>query len=416
MNKPRLLFIAPLMPDDGGNGLALRSGSFLSAFARDFEVDLLVAPIAGGLKPTEFALAGSRRLDVMPMNSIVDAHASLIMRMIDPVAQAEAWARYPRPSLCWYNPASAWRALSERVDPFSYDLIHVQRLSCAPLIGPLLRHENRPPVILDLDDDEVEFYERLAALHRLRGEAPQARIAEDDARKFGALAAHFFPLFDRVLVCSERDRTRLSRLYPGSDFARMPNAAPPHAPVAAREVKTTDLILVGNLSYVPNTDAAEWLVRKVLPHMVGVTAMLVGRSAPAIDALGAENRHVTVTDRVPDPAPYYADARIAVAPLRTGGGTRIKILEAFAHGVPVVSTRQGAEGLDLDNEVHLLLADEPEDFAAQCRRLLDDAALAQKLADNAADWLGRNATPEIVSGDIRHMAAMLRRPVPDGRD
>jgi glycosyltransferase involved in cell wall biosynthesis len=411
MSKPRLLFIAPLMPNDGGNGLALRSGVFLDAFRSDHDVDLVVLPVAGGPQPTAFAQARCRRLEVIPVPAVLDAHASLILRMTDPVAQAEAWERYPRPSISSFNPGLAWQALKDRLDPFSYDLIFIQRLFSAPLVEPLLAHSVRPPILLDLDDDEMESNDRLASLYVRRGDLPRARIAAADARKFASLAARYFPAVERVLVCSERDRARLGARYPDAGFVCVPNAAP-LAGSARRKGRPTDILLVGNLRFMPNTDAAEWLVREVLPRLGRVTATLVGSNAPEVDVLAKGNSRVRIAGRVDDLAPYYDGARIAVAPLQTGGGTRIKILEAFAHGVPVVATTQGAEGLDVIDGTHLLIADDPHAFAAQCRRLLDDEALAASLARNAREWLSRHATREIVASCIQRLAEELRQAPP----
>ncbi len=87
--------------------------------------------------------------------------------------------------------------------------------------------------------------------------------------------------------------------------------------------------------------------------------------------------------RVSEIEPELARADIAVVPLRIGSGTRLKILESFAHRIPVVSTKIGADGLDVEDGVHLLLADRPEEFAHACRRLVEDRALARRLVDAA---------------------------------
>ena len=89
--------------------------------------------------------------------------------------------------------------------------------------------------------------------------------------------------------------------------------------------------------------------------------------------------------RVPEIEPELARADIAVVPLRIGSGTRLKILESFAHRIPVVSTTVGADGLDVENGVHLLLADRPEDFALACRRLVEDPALTRPALVDAAE-------------------------------
>jgi glycosyltransferase involved in cell wall biosynthesis len=119
--------------------------------------------------------------------------------------------------------------------------------------------------------------------------------------------------------------------------------------------------------------------------MDGPTAALVGsRPGPEVLELEADPR-VTVAADVPDVTPWYRAASVAVAPIRAGGGTRIKILEAFAHRLPVVSTVAGAHGLELGSDGPVVTADGPDDFAAACQRLLDRPALAGRLAERGAE-------------------------------
>jgi glycosyltransferase involved in cell wall biosynthesis len=131
-------------------------------------------------------------------------------------------------------------------------------------------------------------------------------------------------------------------------------------------------------------DAALWFVREVLPliraQQPAAHLLLVGRSpSPAVRALH-DGAAVRVLPDVPDVRPFIAGAAAYVVPMRIGGGVRLKLLEALAMQAAVVSTRMGAEGLpDLRGDEHLLLADTPRAFAAAVLRLLDDAALRQRL-------------------------------------
>ena len=104
---------------------------------------------------------------------------------------------------------------------------------------------------------------------------------------------------------------------------------------------------------------------------------------------------IDLVGRVPCPLPYYQNAHVAVVPLRAGGGTRLKILEAMALGRPVVSTELGCEGLAVEDGKHMLVADDAESFAAAVARLLTDRALAARLTLEARalverdyDWTG----------------------------
>jgi glycosyltransferase involved in cell wall biosynthesis len=409
--RPRLLFIAPAMPSDVGNGLALRGGVFLDAYAADHDVDLVVLPLAGSAAPTAFAAARCARIEVVPLADVADPHAALIERLVDPAEQVAAWARFPRPSICRYSPVAARRILAERLGTVRYDLVHVQRAYMAPLVEPLLDRPDRPAALLDLDDDDATTGARRASLHRRRGEPLAASLAEADAAKFATLAARHLPSFERVLTCSALDRERLAGRYPGSRFAVIPNATPPagELPTARRG---TALLMVGNMTYLPNRDGAEWLIGEVLPLLGPVDLTLVGACDPELRDLAAATPGVTATGPVPDTGPYYAGAQAAVVPLRAGGGTRIKILEAFARRVPVIATSLGAEDLELTDERHLLLADTPEGFAARCRRVLSDAALRDRLTTAAAAWLDQHGTREVARACIRRLVGELRGSAP----
>src|SRR4051812_41704682 len=111
------------------------------------------------------------------------------------------------------------------------------------------------------------------------------------------------------------------------------------------------------MSWGPNGNAASFLIREVLPRVRQVRPdarlLIVGRNPPADVAAYHERAGVVVTGGVPDVVPYFRDARCLVVPLESGGGTRLKILEAFAAGLPVVSTPVGVEGIDAQNGVHL---------------------------------------------------------------
>ena len=141
-------------------------------------------------------------------------------------------------------------------------------------------------------------------------------------------------------------------------------------------------VFVGTLGWKPNADAAQWLAREVWPLVRAASpsalASLVGRDpSPATLALAGDG--LTVTGTVPDVQPYLARARVALAPLRAGGGTRLKILEALAAGRPVVATSVGADGLEELVGSGVVIADEPADFAKRVVELLEDPQQAERL-------------------------------------
>ncbi|HET6315717.1 MAG TPA: glycosyltransferase family 4 protein, partial [Chloroflexota bacterium] len=155
-----------------------------------------------------------------------------------------------------------------------------------------------------------------------------------------------------------------------------------------RDDRSKHVITLGTLFYPPNADGVRWFLREVFPLIQKARAdfqlSVVGPRPPA-DIVQFGARHapsVTVTGYVPDLLPYLARAAVMVVPVRAASGMRVRILEALARGMPVVSTTMGVEGIDAAHGEHLLVADEPEAFAQAVVRLLDDPPLRKRLARN----------------------------------
>ncbi|HXA32235.1 MAG TPA: glycosyltransferase family 4 protein [Acidimicrobiales bacterium] len=209
----------------------------------------------------------------------------------------------------------------------------------------------------------------------------QARLNGSDWRRFQRSVS---AQVERVVVPSEMDATR-SRL---TNVEVVPNTYPrPTRPAGNPTVSGIPVVLFqGTLGYPPNIDGAQWLTGAIAPRVrTAVPACemrLVGRPATSVKLLH-QPPMVTVVGQVPSMEVELARATVAVVPVRYGSGTRVKILECFAHRVPVVSTTVGAEGLDVVDGVHLLIADDPDEFATATVRLLGDARLRVRLTEAA---------------------------------
>lgn len=267
------------------------------------------------------------------------------------------WAR-PHYDLVWFGGAEGFAAFVDLVDApviCSLDDLEDQKLSSRRALGA--------------DDRAVET--RRSAAARVWAEARDRVDAARWARlhlKIGARSA-------AVAVCSEEEAGHLAEAGI-ANAAVLPNVYPEPVTPAGRERvgETPTILFAGVLTYEPNIDAARFLVTDVLPHLrariPSVQVRLVGaydaRVAPLAGAAG-----VTLAGRVPDMQPELARADVVAVPIRFGGGTRVKILEAFAHRLPVVATTPGAAGLDVVDGEHLLLADDPEALADACARAFD---------------------------------------------
>lgn len=271
-----------------------------------------------------------------------------------------------------------------------YDAAIVVGAEAAAVFGDLIPE----PVILDLIDLEdtkvrsrLDVPARAAPGGRSRAGALLALTqARRDERAWRRLQLDLARRVALVSVCSELDRQRLgwpaAAVVPnGYELPAVPAGDRPRNPGASPTIT-----FVGSFTYPPNVDAARYLVHEVAPVLgrlvPGVQIRLVGRASAAVAAL-ADPPRVVVTGFVDSVEEELARADVVAVPVRQGGGTRIKVLEAFAHRIPVVSTRLGAEGIEAVDGCHLRLADGPRQFASACAELIGRSPARESLVDAA---------------------------------
>jgi glycosyltransferase involved in cell wall biosynthesis len=357
--RRRLVVLAPIAPAPTGNGLAMRSELFRRAAAQLFDVSTVVVPVAGELPP---GVAGSAAAVVRPDPAA--ARAGVVALAADSVWRERlARARtLPLPARA-ASPGLA-DAVAAALSDVDAPALHVVRSYLAPLGIAVAERLGAPWVTLDLDEDDA------------------ALADAEEADAYHRLLDVFGGSFEALAAASPAEALTIGSRH-GLAVQVVPNAV--DVPPVGKRVRGdgVSLLLVGNLTYGPNADAARILAESVLPAVqrrLGSSARvtLVGPVDARVERLRAPG--IEVTGFVPDLVPSYAAAAAVVVPLRVGGGTRIKLLEAFAHGVPVVASRAAAAGLEVAHERHLLLADDPDEVAAAVERLVSDAPLARRLA------------------------------------
>lgn len=202
----------------------------------------------------------------------------------------------------------------------------------------------------------------------------------------GAWEPRYAEKFDCCTAVSEADQDLLLKANPRLQVEVIPNGVDleQYQPLPLPDEKKAPAILfIGNMGYPPCADAALYFCSEIFPSLrqalSNLELWIVGRD-PSPEVLNLEGPGIHVTGRVESVLPYYQQCAVSVVPLRAGGGTRLKILEAMALGRPVVSTTIGCEGLEVVDGQHLLLADTPRQFAEQTLRLLREHELAQALA------------------------------------
>jgi glycosyltransferase involved in cell wall biosynthesis len=277
--------------------------------------------------------------------------------------------------------AAMWEKLRQVVSTTSFDALHLDQLWMAPYgmngIGPGLRVLDQHNAVFMVPRRMAEYQRNLVARALLRNEASKLQAFERDA----------CGRFDRVVWVTDEDRRAV---LPGDSDrghrdAVIPIATDPQAQPRLRGDRPFRVTFLGGLHWPPNSEGMSWFIEKVWSRVVreapSAVLTVIGRGGEKVPGLQGA-RQVEVTGYVDDPQRYLAETAVFVVPLLSGAGMRVKILDAWCWGLPIVSTTVGAEGLRATHDENILLADDGEAFATAVVNLIKNGRLATRLADN----------------------------------
>ena len=256
----------------------------------------------------------------------------------------------------------------------------------AIISGQLYMHPYVPRALHSmevLDCYNVEM-RRMETMAQALGWRPRGLVARAQRRPVGRYERRAVAEVAQILAVSDIERRYFETFAPGR-ATLVPNGVDCRELLPRLEVPPQpNLLFVGSLDYSANSDGVDHLLADVVPRVARRDARvtIVGGSPPPalVEAAARSSLEVEVTGRVPDTAPYFESSRMLVVPLRLGGGTRLKILEAFARGVPVVTTSICCEGIDVVHQREAIVADDPGLLARWIDRLLEDESLCKSLA------------------------------------
>jgi glycosyltransferase involved in cell wall biosynthesis len=280
------------------------------------------------------------------------------------------------------------QVLTELLQRGAFDTVQIESVHLRSYVPLIRKWSPASAIVADWHNIESELMWRYST------------TAPDFARKFYAqrTARLIERAEDRLIrdcdvhtLASDRERKKLEARVPGR-FYTIPNGVDVmsyRSTAAARTggVNSGEILFVGSMDYHANIDAALWFAREVWPRLEArvpdLRFIIVGRNPdPRVKALAAAR--ITVTGTVDDVRPYYARALAVVAPLRVGSGTRLKILEAMAAAVPVVSTSLGAEGLEVEDGSNILLTDTPAEMEAALLRVKSEDQFRRSLQESGS--------------------------------
>jgi glycosyltransferase involved in cell wall biosynthesis len=383
MSSDAALVLAPEAPHPIIGGGALRTASLLQYLARTRPIDLILFRQPGAPDPVSQLPPGLvRRASVIPLPPTgrgrmarAGRNTARMVRRVPPLVD-----RF----------AGFGREVAQAIGDARYEIGLIEHSWCAPYWEQLATVCQR--TVLDLHNIESALHARCAAV-----EGPATALAHRVFRDASlALERAWLPRFSQVLATSQSDADTARAIAPAAHVAVYPNALPwiPQPCLADEEV----VVFSGNMEYHPNMSAVRFFRHEVWPilHQRWPTLIwrLIGKNAGAVSRYTSGDPRIEVTGEVDDAVGELARARVAVVPLLAGSGTRFKILEAWAAGLPVVSTTIGAEGLPVHDGENLLIADGAADFAAAATRLLENPSLRKLLGQGGRYVLEREFTWE----------------------
>jgi len=406
----RVLLLTQILPYPPDSGAKLKTLNVLKSLVPPHDVTLVSF------------VRGDQGRDTEPLRSYCRTVHTVELRRT-------AWrdGRAAVRSLCGGGPAlmlrddqPEMRALIDRLTASErFDLVHADQLNMCQY-ALRVSHAAR---VFDAHNALWLLFERLAAVLPV---GFRRSVFAREARLLRAYEGRMCRTFDAVLAVSADDRVALEAVGAVPETITVvpitidtqdvrPLHRPPHGPPR--------LVFIGPLHWPPNADAVRWFATAVLPHIRArcpdVVFEVIGANPPdSVRALAGATGGIDVVGYVDDLGPRLAHAAVMVVPLRVGAGMRVKILDGLTRGLPIVTTQLGCSGIAVESERHVLIADDPGEFAAATLRVLDDPALAQRLAtagrnlvETLYDWRAHRASLQGVYRDA--MARAARRPAND---
>jgi glycosyltransferase involved in cell wall biosynthesis len=402
--RPRLLLLVQTLPFPPDGGVHIRTFHVIRLLSRMFDITALcfyrraerprpedVAASLDGLRP--FA-----RVEAFPIPQEHDP-ARLVWDHLRSVATGNAYTWYA------YDSDPVRRRVSALVAEERFDLVHIDSLDLACYL-PLVR---AIPTVCAHHNVE-------SALMRRRASAERSRVR-------GAYLAHQAALLERLerrwsggmalnVTVSPNDQRELERLAPGAAVVQVPNGVDVEAFHPTDDTGETGVVSVGGINWFPNRDALAYFSADILPRLraivPGASMSWVGRAEADERAEYRARYGVELTGYVEDIRPVVQSAACFVVPLRVGGGTRLKILDAWAMGKAVVSTSVGCEGLEAIDGENILIRDTPDGFAAAVADVLCDASLRVRLGCAGRATVERTYSWEVIGeGMLAAYAALL---------
>jgi len=410
MSRKKILFVAGRPPFPLDTGAKIRSWHILSGFCRDYDVDVLLYQ---DMAHNSSWIVAAEKLGV---KNLVQLKNTMLNCQVSPQMFIRAVLRGLPGTVLKYQTSTMTKMFQDMLMAGDYSLVHIEHVH----LSSLFAHVADAHIVCSLDAHNVEtqIVRRMIDMESSFIKKMALRIHAANMLRFEKQA--FFNA-DLVFAVSDEDvstiesmsdkTTSVALVENGVDityFSPEPKNKGENTVVNTMSHSISmeqSLVFVGSMDWLPNIDGVKWFVNEVLPliraNKTECRLVVVGRNPhQSISVLDSPENGVFITGTVDDVRPFVRHATVVVVPLRYGGGTRLKILEAFAMSVPVVSTSLGCEGIKYEDSCHLLLADTPNEIAEKCCFLMENRAKADEIAQNARELVLGKYSWEAITGKM----------------
>lgn len=394
-SKPRLLFLSQTLPYPPHGGVEARTYNILRLLSRNFEITALCFFRRGG------AVQGRVAESVRALSEFGTVEAFPIPQewnrgrlVLDHVMSAALGRVYTTTA---YESGAYRKRLRELLSERQFDLVHVDSMDLSAYLGEVDHY----PVICVHHNVESSLLRRRATVMRSRLSRwymmYQAALMEREEVRVA-------PKVTLNVAVSPADAHAFSELAPTARVAVVPNGVDVELFQPFAGGRTDGVVFLGGSSWFPNLDGMRWFCEAVLPilrsRFPDIRVRWVGKATAEQKREFKGSFGIEVTGYVPEVVTHVHGASCFVVPLRFGGGTRLKILDAWALGMPVVSTTVGCEGLDTAEGENILVRDGAEAFAEGIARVLEDGQLRQNLRTGARETAVRTYSWEVIGAHM----------------
>jgi len=395
----RILFLSQLLPFPLNTGPKVRSYYVLRHLTQKHQVTLLAFS-----RPDDPPEAVQHLREFCDEVHLVMMHRSLGRNIFALIASLLASESF---TIRRDHKSEMVQAVERLLKNGQYDAVHADQLWMAQYALRARGVANGIKLVLDEHNACFQVTRRLVARER----NPLLRLLFNlEWRRLRAYEAQACASFDHVVTVTEEDRSILQGLIHWSrentkqlevnttnpNFVTIPICIDTRSTTPVQPIPgTMDVLHLGTMFWLPNIEGVLWFASQVWPQVVAqipqATFTIAGKNPPAeIRALSKGQKgmpSIQVTGYVPDPQPYLERAGVFIVPLLSGGGMRVKIVDGWRWGLPIISTCIGAEGIEYRNGENILIADDPAEFAQAVVQVLSDPLLAQRLRVNGRCWV-----------------------------